>query len=100
MARPGQASLAAPQPPLAVVVQTLSHVQVFATPWTAACHAPLYFTSFLSLPRLMSVESLMPSNQVSFGELNAALARLNFVSICGRLLKHQAYKRLSRLNMS
>ena len=42
--------------------QLLSHVQLFATPWTAAWQAPLFFTSSWSLLKLMSVESVMPSN--------------------------------------
>ena len=45
-----------------VVVQSLSHVQLFATPWTAACLASLSFTVSWGLLRLMSIESVMPSN--------------------------------------
>ena len=45
-----------------VVVQSLSHVQLFVTPWTAARQAPLSFTISWSLLKLMSVESVMPSN--------------------------------------
>ena len=41
-----------------------SHVWVFVTPWTAACQAFLSFTTFQSLLRLMSVESVMPSNHL------------------------------------
>ena len=44
------------------VVQLLSHVQLFATPWTAACHASLSFTISQRLLKLMSIESVMPSN--------------------------------------
>ena len=47
-----------------VVVQSLSHVQLFATPWTAACQASLSFTIFCSLLKLMSIESVMPSNHL------------------------------------
>ena len=47
-----------------LVVQSLSHVQLFATPWTAACQASLSFTISLSLLKLMSIESLMPSNHL------------------------------------
>ena len=42
-------------------VQLLSHVQLFMTPWTAACQASLSITNSLSLFRLMSIESVMPS---------------------------------------
>ena len=43
-------------------VQSLSPVQLFETPWTAARQASLSITSFQSLPKLMSIESVMPSN--------------------------------------
>ena len=43
-------------------VQFLSHVRPFATPWTAASQASLSITNSLSLPKLMSIESVMPSN--------------------------------------
>ena len=44
------------------VVQRLSHVQLFATPWTAARQASLSFTISQSLLKLMSIEWMMPSN--------------------------------------
>ena len=47
-----------------VVVQSLSCVQLFATPWTAACQAPLSFTLSWSLLRLKSIESVMLSNHL------------------------------------
>ena len=43
--------------------QSLSHVRLFETPWTAACQASLTFTNTWSLLKLMSVELAMPSNQ-------------------------------------
>ena len=45
-------------------VQSLSHVQLFATPWTAACQAPLSITNSQSLPNLTSTELVMPSNHL------------------------------------
>ena len=39
-----------------------SRVRLFATPWTAACLASLSITNSRSLPKLMSIESVMPSN--------------------------------------
>ena len=39
-----------------IVVQSLSHVWFFVTPWTAACHASLSFTISRSLLKLMSIE--------------------------------------------
>ena len=44
-----------------ISVQSLSHVQLFATPWTTACQASLSITSSRSLLKLMSIESVMPS---------------------------------------
>ena len=49
---------------LSVVVQLLSHVQFFVTPWTAACQASLAFTISRSLLKLVSIESVMPSNHL------------------------------------
>ena len=46
------------------VVQLFSHVRLFATPWTATCQASLSFTISQSLIKLMSVESVMPSNHL------------------------------------
>ena len=45
-------------------VQWLSHVWLFATPWTAAHQASLSITNSWSLPKLMSIESVMPSNHL------------------------------------
>ena len=42
---------------IVVVVQLLSHVQLFVTPWTAACQASLSFTISWSLLKLVSIES-------------------------------------------
>ena len=42
----------------------LSHVRLFATPWTAACQASLSITNYWSLPKLMSIESMMPCNHL------------------------------------
>ena len=45
-------------------VQSLSHVQLFVTPWTAAHQASLSITNSWSLLKLMSIESVMPSNHL------------------------------------
>ena len=42
----------------------LSRVQLYATPWTAACQASLSFTISWNLLKLMSTESVMPSNHL------------------------------------
>ena len=48
--------------PFGCVVQLLSRVRLFATPWTAAYQVSLSFTISWNLLRLMSIESVMPSN--------------------------------------
>ena len=45
-----------------VFVQSLSHVRLFVTSWTAACQASLSITNSQSLIKLKSIESEMPSN--------------------------------------
>ena len=45
-------------------VQSLSHVQLFSTQWTAAQQAPLSITNSQSLLKLMSIKSVMPSNHL------------------------------------
>ena len=45
-------------------VQSLSHVQLFATPWTAARHSSMSITNSPSLLKLMSIESLIHSNHL------------------------------------
>ena len=45
-------------------VQSLSHVRLFATPWTAAHQASLSITNSWSLLKLMSIKSVMPSNHL------------------------------------
>ena len=45
-------------------VQSLTHVQLFATPWITAHQASLSITNSQSLPKLMSIESVMPSNHL------------------------------------
>jgi len=47
-------------------VQSLSHVRLFATPWTAARQASLSITYSWSLLKLMFTESVMPSNHLFF----------------------------------
>ena len=47
-------------------VQSLSRVQLFVTPWIAACQASLSITNSRSLLKFMSIESVMPSNHLIF----------------------------------
>ena len=46
------------------IVQSVSRVQLLATPWTAACHTSLSFSISQNLLRLMSIESVIPSNHL------------------------------------
>ena len=45
-------------------VQSLSHISLFVTQWTVAHQVSLSFTISWSLPKLMSMESVMPSNHL------------------------------------
>ena len=47
-----------------VSVQSFSRVWLFATPWTTACQASLSITNCWSLPKPISIESVMPSNHL------------------------------------
>ena len=47
-------------------VQLLSHVWLFVTPWTIAHQASLSITNSRSLPKLMSLDSVRPSNHLIF----------------------------------
>ena len=47
---------------LFVIVQLLSHIRLFATPWTTACQASLSLTISRSLLKLISIEPVMSAN--------------------------------------
>ena len=49
---------------LVAVVQLLSHVQLFVTPWTSAHQASLSITNLPRFPELMSIKSVRPSNHL------------------------------------
>ena len=51
---------------IVAVVQSLSHVQLFVTPWTAAHQASLSIINPWSSLKLMSIESVMSSNYLIF----------------------------------
>ena len=51
---------------VSVSVQSLNRVRPFATPWITACQASLSITNSQSSPKLMSVQSVMPSNHLIF----------------------------------
>ena len=52
------------EPPVFSLVQSLSCVRLFVTPWTAACQASLSITNSQSLYKLMSIELVMPPNHL------------------------------------
>ena len=54
---------------IVVTVHSLSHIQLFVTPWTAALQTSLFFTGFQSLLRFMSIESVMPFNHLTLCHL-------------------------------
>ena len=60
----GSYSWSPSQDPLSPVVQSLSHVWLFTTPWTAARQASLSITNSWSLLKPMSIELVMPSNHL------------------------------------
>ena len=47
---------------IVVILKSLSHVQLFVTPWTAACQVSLSLTISWSLPKFMSIVSVIPSS--------------------------------------
>ena len=51
------------------IVPSLSRVQLFATPWTAACQVSLSFTISQSLFKFMSIELVMLSNHMYFNKI-------------------------------
>ena len=62
--KPKSVRLQSPLQEISVVVQSLSCVRLFVTPWTAACQASLSFTISQSLLKLRSIESVTPSNHL------------------------------------
>ena len=58
-----------------VLVQLLSRVQLFPTPWTAAFQSSLSLTISQSLLKLMSIELVMPSNHLILCRLLGASVR-------------------------
>ena len=68
-----------------VVVQLLSHVRFFATPWTAACHAHLSFTIFQSFLRFMSIESVILSALLPLSTFACSLSQHQGLSLWSHL---------------
>ena len=68
-------------------VQSLSRVRLFATPWTTARQASLSITNSQSLPKFMSIESVMPSNHLT---LCRPLLLLPSISPSIRVFPHES----------
>ena len=66
-------------------VQSLSHVQLFATPWTAAGQASLSITNSRSVLKLMSMELEMPSNHLTLR--CQRIGHLTYLSLCFPICK-------------
>ena len=77
-----------------VVVQSLSHVQLFATPWTEARQASLSFTICQSLLKLMSIELAMPSLYYMWKKKKKACIVLKLGSILESLGNLKTSRRL------
>ena len=73
------------------VVLSLSHVQLFVTPWTVACQVPLPFTISQSLLKFMSIELVMLSNHLIHGRPFLLLASI-FLSI--RVFSNELFLRI------
>jgi len=80
-------------------VQSLSRVQLFATPWTAVRQASLSITNSWSLPKLMCIESVMPSNHLILHRPSLLLPSIfpsikvfpNKLVLCIRWPKYQSF---------
>ena len=84
---------------LPTLVQSLSHIQLFATPWTAAHQASLSFPISRSLLKLMSIKSVMLTNHLIFCHplllLPSIFPRIrvfsNELALCIRWPKYQSF---------
>ena len=98
---------------LVIVVQLPSHVQLFATPWTAACQASLSLTISWSLPKFMSIESMVPSSHLilwhpllllpstfpTSGTFQWVVCSHQITKILELQLQHQSFQWIFRVNL-
>ena len=94
-------------------VQSLSHVQLFVTPWTVTRQASLFITNSQSLLKLMSMELVMPSNHLilchpllllpSIFPASGSFQMSQFFALGGQILKfqlqHQSFQRTPRTDL-
>ena len=64
----------------------LSHVWLFAAPWTAACQASLSFTISWRLLKLISIESVIPSNHLKLISIESVMPSNHLILCCSHLL--------------
>ena len=88
---PVPGSCAACSQKVIVVLQSLSHVQFFATPWTAARQDSLSFTISRNLLKLMSIELLMPSNHLILCLISLHSKRLSRILYNTTVQRHQFF---------
>ena len=98
----------------AVVVQLLSRVWLFATPWTAACQDFLSFTVSQSLLRFISIESVMPSSHLILSSPSPPAFNLSqdqglfqwvssshqMAKVVALQLQHQSFQRIFKADFS
>jgi len=78
-----------------IAVHLLSHVRLFATPWTAARQPSLSFTISWSLLKLMSIKSVKPSNHLILCRTLLLLPSiLPSIRVFSNVLAHQVAKEL------
>ena len=78
-----------------VIVQSLSHVQLFAVPWTAALQASLSFTISQSLLKFIPIESVMLSNHlILYHPLLILSSIFSSIRVFSRASSHQVAKLL------
>ena len=71
---------------IVAVIQLLSHVQLFVTPWTAACQDSLSFTISQNWLKLLSIELVIPSNHIT---LCHPLLLLPSISLSTRIFSNE-----------
>ena len=82
------------------VVQSLSHVQLFVTPWAADCQPRLSFIISQSLFRFMSIESMMSSNHLILCRHFQWVGSSHQVAkVLERQLQHQSFQWIFRVDL-
>ena len=80
-------------------VQSLSHVQPFATPWTAAHQASLSITNSQSILKLVSITLVMPSNVLQSFPASESFPISQFFSVGGQSIGVSALESVLPMNI-